>query len=205
MTHCSDLAFAVFTLKRVWPITTTTVARSSPIYIIYWPMRKSNFARFARVFLTFVHEIKRPVVFFFQIPNRWFQFNSRILRTHFASVKTLVVYSLVVYGIPFTKLLFWPLLSLKTKIKHSLKEAVGEPYKSVFFGWLLGAHRFNAFNPIFFFVFVLFCRVLSSFFWHQGLLFNNCLVTELARAVLGNIGPRSWQYGPRHYEGIKGE
>ena len=25
----------------------------------------------------------------------------------------------------------------------------------------------------------------------------NTLVTELARAVLGNIGPRSWQYVPR--------
>ena len=24
----------------------------------------------------------------------------------------------------------------------------------------------------------------------------NNLLTELARAVLGNIGPRSWQYGP---------
>ena len=26
---------------------------------------------------------------------------------------------------------------------------------------------------------------------------NNRLLTSLARAVLENIGPRSWQYGPR--------
>ena len=29
-----------------------------------------------------------------------------------------------------------------------------------------------------------------------SLLNNNRLLIELARAVLGNIGPRSWQYGP---------
>ena len=37
------------------------------------------------------------------------------------------------------------------------------------------------------------CILLSETECH---IINN-LLTELARAVLGNIGPRSWQYGPR--------
>ena len=33
----------------------------------------------------------------------------------------------------------------------------------------------------------------------ECLVINN-LLTELARAVLGNIGPWSWQYGPRPFQ-----
>ena len=42
------------------------------------------------------------------------------------------------------------------------------------------------------------CILLSETECH---IINN-LLTELARAVLGNIGPRSWQYGPREARSV---
>ena len=37
----------------------------------------------------------------------------------------------------------------------------------------------------------------SAFHYYKQCHIINKLLTKLVRAALGNIGPRSWQYGPR--------
>ena len=92
--------------------------QQKPHKFAYLTMKNSIFARFARALFIFWHFVDvfvlsttwndlfcscvdnvsiwwQMLIFVFLCPKRWFQFNSRIVRTHFSSIMTLNIWKMI--------------------------------------------------------------------------------------------------------------